>query len=53
MVNDRVKRVERGSARAAEQVFRTPQLDQTSLAHESELKVARNFSTFADAKART
>ena len=48
MVNDRVKR----HARAAEHVFRTHELMPSGPVAESELRVARNFSTFSGAKDR-
>ena len=50
MVNDRVKRAERGCARAAEQVFKTCDLMPSCPVAESELRLDRNFSTFSGAK---
>ena len=50
MVNDRVKMEDRGSTRAAEQVFRTCQPMSSGPVAESELRVARNFSPFSGAK---
>ena len=50
MVNDRVKRAERGGTRAAEQVFRTSELMPSGPVAESESRVARNFSPFSGAK---
>ena len=47
-----MKRAERGSARAAEQVFRTHELMLFSPIAESELWVARNFSPFSGTKDR-
>ena len=49
MVNDRVKREERGNATAAEQVFRTCELMPSSSVAESESRVEKNFSTFSGA----
>ena len=51
--NDRVKRAERGCARAAEQVFRTCELMPLGPVAESELKAERTFSTFSGAKAQS
>ena len=51
MVTNRVKRAERGSARAAEQVFKTHELMPAGPVAKSESQVARNFSTFSGAKA--
>jgi len=48
--NDRVKRAERGCARAAEQVFGTRELMPSGPVGESKSMVARNFSTFTCAK---
>ena len=45
-----MKRAERGSARAAEQVFRTRELMLSSPVAESECRVARNFSPFSGGK---
>ena len=45
-----VKSAERGSARAAEQVFRPRELMLSGPVAESELRVARNFSAFSGAK---
>ena len=50
--NDRVKRAERGCARAAEQVLRTHELMPFCLIAESESRVERTFSTFSSAKDR-
>jgi len=50
MVNNSVKRAERGCARASEQAFTTRELMLFGPVSESELRVARNFSTFSDAK---
>ena len=50
MVNDNVKRTERGSARAAEQVFRTRELMPSSPVAESESRVVKNFSPFSGEK---
>ena len=52
MANDWKKRAERRCARAAEQVFRTREPMSSGLVAESELTVARNFSTFSGAKDR-
>ena len=48
--NDRVKRTERGCARAADQVFRTRELMSSGPVAESESRVERTFSTFSGAK---
>ena len=48
--NDKVKRSERGCARAAEQVFRTRELMPSSLVAKSESRVERTFATFSGAK---
>ena len=48
--NDRVKRVEIGSTRAAEQVFRTCELMPSGPVAASGSKVVRTFSTFSGAK---
>ena len=45
-----MNRAERGSARAAEQVFRTCALMQSGTVAESKLRVVRNISTFLGAK---
>ena len=45
-----MKRAERGSARAAEQIFRKRELMLSSPVAESELRVDRNFSPFSGAK---
>ena len=50
MGDDRVKRAERGSARAAEQVFKICELVPSGPLAESESRVARNFSPFSGAK---
>ena len=47
-----MKRAKRESAREAEQVFRTPEPIPSGPVAESELRVARNFSTFSGAKDR-
>ena len=52
MVNDRVERTERGIARVTEQIFRTRELVPSGPVAESDLRVARNFSTFSGAKDR-
>ena len=52
MVNDKVKRAERGSATAAEQVFRTHELIPSIPFGESESRVTINFSAFLGAKDR-
>ena len=49
-VNDRVKRAAKRSARAAEQVFRTCESMLSGPVAESELRIARNLSTFSGAK---
>ena len=50
--NDRVKREEKGCARAAKGVLRTREVMPSGLVAESESRVARNFSTFSGAKYR-
>ena len=52
MVSDRVKRVERGCARAAEQVFRSRELMPSCPVAESESMVEIIFSPFLGAKVR-
>ena len=50
MANDRVKMAEIGSTRAAEQDLKTHELTPSGPVAESELRDARNFSTFSGAK---
>ena len=50
MVNDRVKRAERGCARAVEQVFRTREMMPSGSVAESESRVERNLLTLSGAK---
>ena len=47
-----IKRADRGSARAAEQVFRTHEMMPSGPVAESESRAARNFSTCSGAKDR-
>ena len=48
--NDRMNRAERIRATATEQVFRTCELMLSEPVAESELRVAKNFSTFSSEK---
>ena len=50
--NHRMKKAERGCARATDEVFQTHELMLCGPVAESELRVARTFSTFLGAKDR-
>ena len=50
MVNDRVKRAEKGCTRATEQVFGIHELMPSGPVAESESRVAGNFFTFSTSK---